>query len=167
MTPTKTGEITIYSDGCCLGNPGPGGYGAIVIDGGKPRELSGGYKLTTNNRMELTGAIVALESLGGRQAVTLYTDSKYVVDAMRLGWAKKWQANGWRRNKKEPALNPDLWQRLLELCERLQVDFRWVKGHHTSAGNNRCDALANEAARKPGLPPDRGYQPAPKQRKLF
>jgi ribonuclease HI len=166
LSTDKSEEISIYSDGACLGNPGPGGYGAIVITNGGRHELSGGYQLTTNNRMEIMGAIVALESLGDKCRVTLYTDSKYVVDAMSLGWVQKWRAKGWRRGGKAPALNPDLWQRMLDICARHEVTFRWVKGHHTSVDNNRCDALANGTAHQPNLPVDSGYHPNP-QKKLF
>lgn len=135
-------HVIIYTDGACSGNPGPGGWGAILKYGSASRELSGGEAATTNNRMELTGVITALEALKEPCQVTLYTDSQYVVNAMTKGWAKKWQANGWMRNKKDPALNPDLWQRLLSLCQRHQVEFVWVKGHAENEFNNRCDQLA-------------------------
>lgn len=135
-------HVIIYTDGACSGNPGPGGWGAILKYGSASRELSGGEAATTNNRMELTGVITALEALKEPCQVTLYTDSQYVVNAMTKGWAKKWQANGWMRNKKDPALNPDLWQQLLSLCQRHQVEFVWVKGHAENEFNNRCDQLA-------------------------
>lgn len=157
MNPKELKDVTIYSDGACLGNPGPGGYGAIIISDGGRRELSAGYRLTTNNRMEIMGALAALESLKESCRVSLYTDSQYVVKAMSLGWAAGWRAKGWRRRGKAPALNPDLWEKLLRVCERHRVTFHWVKGHSTSAENNRCDELANRAACRPDLPEDGGY----------
>lgn len=140
-------HVDIYTDGACSGNPGPGGYGVILMYGSLKRELSGGEKQTTNNRMELSGVIRGLSALREPCEVALYTDSQYVVNAMTKGWAKKWQANGWMRNKREKALNPDLWEKLLTLCEQHEVTFHWVKGHAENAFNNRCDALAVEAAR--------------------
>lgn len=134
--------VTIYTDGACSGNPGPGGYGAILLYQGHELELSGGEAQTTNNRMELMGVITALRALKRPCAVQLYTDSQYVVNAVEKGWAKRWQANGWMRNKKEQALNPDLWQELLELLEVHQVRFHWVRGHAGDEYNERCDALA-------------------------
>lgn len=151
--------VEIHTDGSCLGNPGPGGYGVVLRYGEARRELSGGYRLTTNNRMELMAVIKALEALNRPCQVILHSDSRYVVDAIEKGWAKKWQANGWRRNKRELALNPDLWQTLLELCARHQVQFRWVRGHAGDAENERCDRLAVAAARQPDLLEDVGYRP--------
>ncbi len=135
-------NVTIYTDGACSGNPGPGGYGAILMYGQHKKELSGGDPNTTNNRMELMGVITALKALNRPCQVDLYTDSQYVVNAIEKGWAKKWQANGWMRNKKDKALNPDLWQSLLNLLEIHQVTFHWVKGHAENPYNNRCDELA-------------------------
>lgn len=135
-------NVTIYTDGACSGNPGPGGYGAILMYGQHKKELSGGDPNTTNNRMELMGVITALKALNRPCQVNLYTDSQYVVNAIEKGWAKKWQANGWMRNKKDKALNPDLWQSLLNLLEIHQVTFHWVKGHAENPYNNRCDELA-------------------------
>ena len=135
-------NVTIYTDGACSGNPGPGGYGAILMYGSHKKELSGGDANTTNNRMELMGVITALEALNRPCQVDLYTDSQYVVNAIEKGWARKWQANGWMRNKKDKALNPDLCQRLLDLLETHQVTFHWVKGHAENPYNNRCDELA-------------------------
>ena len=154
-------QITIYTDGACLGNPGPGGYASLIMSDGYRKELKGGFKQTTNNRMELLAAITALEALGKDCRVTLHSDSAYLVNAMTRGWARRWQQMGWRRNRKKEALNPDLWQRLLKVCQSHQVEFRWVKGHHTSAENQRCDQLANEAARRPDLPVDEGYHKPP------
>lgn len=150
--------VVIYSDGACTGNPGPGGYGTVLLYGDRRQELSGGYRRTTNNRMEMMAAIAGLEALNQPCQVTLYSDSKYLVDAVTKGWAVRWQANGWMRNKKDKAVNPDLWQRLLELCQRHQVDFRWVKGHAGIPENERCDRLAVAAARQRQLPPDDGYR---------
>ena len=119
-------QVTIYTDGGALGNPGPGGYGVVMMSNQHRKELSGGFRLTTNNRMELTAVIRALESLKVRCAVTLYTDSRYVADAIEKGWAKKWRANGWMRTTKDKALNPDLWERLLDLLEKHDVRVVWV-----------------------------------------
>ena len=135
-------RVTIYTDGACSGNPGPGGFGAILMYGEHKKELSGGEKLTTNNRMELMGVITALKALKRPCQVDLYTDSQYVVNGIEKGWARKWQANGWMRNKKEKAMNPELWQELLELLELHQVSFHWVKGHADNPYNNRCDEIA-------------------------
>jgi ribonuclease HI len=135
-------HVTIYADGACSGNPGPGGWGAILEYSGKRKELSGGEAQTTNNRMELTGVITALEALKEPCAVDLYSDSKYVVDALQKGWAASWRKRGWIKSDKKPALNPDLWEKLLELTERHTVTVHWVKGHADNDSNNRCDALA-------------------------
>ena len=157
MITPKDGSIVIYTDGGCLNNPGPGGYGVVIKNGDKTRELSGGYRLTTNNRMELMACIVGLDSLKKRSSVTLFSDSKYVVDGITKGWAERWQANGWMKNKKEAALNPDLWEKLLVLCGKHDVQFRWVKGHAGNEGNERCDQLATNEAAKTGLPVDTVY----------
>jgi ribonuclease HI len=149
--------IIIYTDGACTGNPGKGGYGAVIINGDRREEISGGYKLTTNNRMEMMGAIAALESLKSNTKVKLHSDSKYIVDAVVKGWAKKWQANGWRRNAKEMAKNPDLWQELLDLCQIHDVEFVWVKAHAGIPENERCDQLAVAAAHGSNLAIDEGY----------
>lgn len=155
---TTSGDtIIIYTDGACTGNPGKGGYGAVIIDGDRRQELSLGYKLTTNNRMEMMGAIAALESLKSNSQVKLHTDSKYIVDAVNKGWAKKWQAKGWRRNAKEMAKNPDLWQEILDLCKIHDVEFIWVKGHAGIPENERCDRLAVDAAHESNLLIDEGY----------
>ena len=157
MTEKRT-EITIYTDGACSGNPGPGGYGIIILSEKKRQELSGGYKLTTNNRMELMAVIVGLEQLEFPSIVNLYTDSKYIVDAVTKGWAKRWRANSWKRNKKDKAMNPDLWEKLLDLCDKHQVEFYWVRGHSGNIENERCDKLAVKASQKLDLPSDLGYQ---------
>ena len=150
-------DITIYTDGACIGNPGPGGYGVVILRDGGRGELRGGYRRTTNNRMEIMAAIVALESLEERCRVTLYSDSEYLVKAMSRGWAQRWRQDGWKRNRRDSALNPDLWQRLLQVCEHHEVEFRWVKGHAGSAENTRADHMAMTAAQQPGLPDDEGY----------
>ena len=157
-TSTLLGDtIIIYTDGACTGNPGKGGYGAVIIDGDRRKELSEGYKLTTNNRMEMMGAIAALESLPSNSKVKLHTDSKYIVDAIVKGWAKKWQRNGWKRNSKEMAKNSDLWQEILDLCKIHDVEFAWVKGHAGIPENERCDRLAVAAAHGSNLQNDEGY----------
>jgi len=151
-------HVTIYTDGAASGNPGPGGYGVILEFQGKRKELSGGYRRTTNNRMELLAAVVGLEALKERCEVNLYTDSAYLVNALNEGWAQRWRAHGWMRNKNEPALNLDLWERLLRLCEQHEVHFVGVKGHAGHPENERCDQLAQEAARGINLPVDTAYE---------
>ena len=135
-------KVTIYTDGACSGNPGPGGWGAILEYNGIEKELSGGDKNTTNNKMELTGVIEALSALREPCEAEIFTDSRYVVDGIEKGWAEKWKANGWMRNRREPALNPELWDKLLSLLSTHKVTFRWVKGHASNEKNNRCDTLA-------------------------
>nr|ACV72180.1 ribonuclease H [uncultured organism] len=151
-------NVTIYTDGSCIGNPGPGGYGVVLLFGNHRKELSGGFRMTTNNRMEIMAAIVGLESLKDTCRVTLYTDSQYLANAIMQGWAQRWRANGWMRNKKEKAINPDLWDRLLKLCDRHEVEFVWVKAHAGNRENERCDQLGREAASRSNLPPDPGYE---------
>ena len=141
-------QVTIYTDGACSGNPGPGGWGAILEWNGREKELSGGERETTNNRMELSGVIFALSALKEPCAVDLYTDSKYVFDAVDKGWVYTWRKNGWRKADKKPALNVDLWERLLPLLETHRVTWHWVKGHAENEKNNRCDALAVAQSRK-------------------
>ena len=141
-------NVRLYTDGACSGNPGPGGWGAILEYGEHVKELSGGEPSTTNNRMELTAVIRGLEALKERCHVTIISDSKYVLDALRLGWAKKWRENGWMRNKKDPALNPDLWERLLQLTEYHETELCWIKGHAGHPQNERCDELAVKAANR-------------------
>lgn len=156
--PATRKKVAIYTDGACTGNPGPGGYGVILEHGDKRREISGGYRLTTNNRMELTAAIVGLEALRYPCDVTLYTDSQYLANGIEKGWAAKWRANGWRLASKQPAVNVDLWSRLLALCEEHNVRFVWVKGHAGHEENERCDQLSVAAASQKDLPPDPGYE---------
>ena len=144
--------VTIYTDGACSGNPGPGGWGAILEWNGMEKELSGGAADTTNNRMELTGVIEALRALKEPCAVELYTDSKYVFDAVDKRWVYGWRAKGWIKSDKKPALNVDLWEQLLPLLERHEVRWHWVKGHAENEKNNRCDRLAvAESQRYKGL----------------
>ncbi len=140
--------VTIYTDGACSGNPGPGGWGAVLRYGAHEKELSGGAAETTNNRMELTGVIEALRLLKEPCVVELYSDSKYVIDALSKGWACGWRKKGWIKSDKKPALNADLWETLLELAERHELRCHWVKGHAENEYNNRCDALAVAESRK-------------------
>ena len=139
--------VTLYTDGACSGNPGPGGWGAILEFMGTEKELSGGEKSTTNNRMELTAVIEGLSALKEPCIVELYSDSKYVIDGLSKGWAASWQKNGWKKSDKKPALNPDLWEKLLELTRIHSLRYHWVKGHAENPKNNRCDALAVAAAK--------------------
>ncbi len=156
MQPKK--NVTVYTDGACIGNPGRGGYGAVLLYGSHRKELSGGYRRTTNNRMELLGPIKGLELLKQSCRVTLLSDSRYVVDGIQKGSARRWKSNGWMRNKKDRAVNPDLWSRLLELCETHEVEFKWVPGHAGVAENERCDQLAVEAANQENLLIDEEYE---------
>lgn len=135
-------KVEIFTDGACSGNPGPGGYGVILRYNGLEKEISGGEKETTNNRMELTAILVGLSTLNQSCDVTIYSDSKYAIDAIKLGWVYKWKKNNWMRNKKDPALNVDIWKKILEQLERHKVDFVWVKGHAGHPENERCDRLA-------------------------
>ena len=134
--------VTLYTDGACSGNPGPGGWGAILEYQGHEMELSGGEDNTTNNRMELTAVIRGLQALKESCIVELYSDSKYVIDGLSKGWAAGWRKNGWKKADKKPALNPDLWEILLNLTEKHNVHYHWVKGHAENPKNNRCDELA-------------------------
>lgn len=158
--------VTIYTDGSSIGNPGPGGWGAVLLSQGHRQELSGGYRLTTNNRMELMAVIQSLQALKHPGTVTLYSDSKYVVDAINKGWAESWRANRWKRGKQGKALNPDLWEQLLDLLAIHQVTFVWVKGHADTPENQRCDRLAVAAAQKSNLPADAGYEKEDEPRAL-
>lgn len=135
-------KIEMFTDGACSGNPGPGGWGTILRYKGTEKELCGGEKETTNNRMELTAVIAGLEALKEPCEVTVTTDSRYVVDGITKGWAQSWRNNGWKKPDKKPALNPDLWERLLDLTQQHSVSFNWIKGHAGHSENERCDALA-------------------------
>ena len=141
-------RVQVFTDGACSGNPGPDGWGAVLRYNGVEKELSGGEAETTNNRMELCAVIFALEALKEPCEVELYSDSQYVCNALKLGWAKKWQAQGWMRNKKDKAQNPDLWERLLRQYDRHQVEINWVKGHAGHPENERCDRLAVAQSKK-------------------
>lgn len=157
------GKVVLFTDGGCDPNPGPGGYGAVLLFQDAQgqihrRELSGGFRHTTNNRMELLACIEGLSALKRPLPVVVYSDSQYVVNGITKGWAQRWRAKGWLRNKEERAENADLWTRLLELCEALPVEFRWVKGHAGTEENERCDALATEARQQPDLPVDAAYE---------
>lgn len=151
-------QVVIYTDGACRGNPGPGGYGVVLLHGDHRKELSGGFRLTTNNRMELMAAIVGLETLKSRCEVTLYSDSQYMVDGMQKGWAKQWRSKGWRRSNKEVAMNADLWEKLLNLSDYHKVDFEWVQSHAGNQENERCDELAVAASKGEDQPPDTVYE---------
>ncbi len=139
-------HVDIYTDGACRGNPGKGGWGAILVYGGREKELSGGERETTNNRMELSAVIAALSALREPCEITLTSDSKYVVDAVSKGWVESWRKNGWRKADKSPALNVDLWEQLLPLLQRHRVTFVWVRGHNGHPYNERCDVLATSFA---------------------
>ena len=139
-------EVHLYTDGACRGNPGKGGWGAILIYGKFKREMSGGEPMTTNNRMELLGAINGLEALKEPCRVILTSDSKYLVDGITKGWARSWKAKNWKKADGKPALNPELWDRLLTLCDKHEVEFVWVKGHAGHPENERCDELATAFA---------------------
>lgn len=155
-------EVVIYTDGACNPNPGVGGYGIVLIYGSHRKELSGGFHLTTNNRMELLAAIVALEKLKEPCKVQLYSDSKYLVDSITLGWVNRWKNKNWRKIK-----NPDLWERLLEQCKKHQIDFLWVKGHSGNIENERCDELAVQACTSENLIQDEFYENNPDREKAI
>lgn len=150
-------HVIIYTDGGAKPNPGRGGYGVVLIHGHHRKELSGGFRRTTNNRMEILAAIRALEALKEPCRATVHTDSQYVANAMTKGWVDRWQRNGWMRNKDERAKNADLWACLAALCDRHEVRFKWVRGHAGNKENDRCDALAAAARKRDGLPPDPGF----------
>ncbi len=151
-------KVIIYADGACLGNPGPGGYGVVLLCQEHRKELYVGFKRTTNNRMELWGAIAGLESLKRSSNVTVHTDSQYVVNGIMKGWAQKWKQNRWIKSDKQKALNSDLWEKLLSLCLEHKVEFVWVKGHAGDIENERCDVLAKQAAEGQGLQVDTIYE---------
>ena len=140
--------VTLYTDGACSGNPGPGGWGAILEFKGTEKELSGGESSATNIRMELTAVIEGLKALKESCIVELYSDSKYVIDALEKGWALSWREKGWKKADKKPALNPDLWAQLLDLTAKHQMRYHWVKGHADNPKNNRCDQMAVAESQK-------------------
>jgi ribonuclease HI len=154
-------SVEIYTDGGCEPNPGAGGYGVVVLHPRKRAEASGGFRKTTNNRMEIFAAIAGLEMLKQPCCATVYSDSQYLVKAMMAGWVAAWKRKGWWRTKTERPENVDLWQRLDVLCQTHQVEFRWVKGHAGNPENERCDQLAMAALRRPNLPVDDGYENKP------
>ena len=177
-------HVIIYTDGACIGNPGPGGYGVVILSSSGRTELSSGYRLTTNNRMEMLAAIEGLTALTDQQAagheakgavmITLHSDSSYLINGMNKGWARKWRAKNWHRTRTQLAVNPDLWQRLLDLDDAHDVTFVWVPGHAGIRDNERCDRLAVAAANAPDLPPDIEYESSledqrrhPRQTSLF
>ena len=151
-------NIEIYTDGACSGNPGIGGYGAVLIYGEKRKEISAGYKLTTNNRMEMLAVISALKNLKFPCNVNLYSDSKYIVDAINKGWVTKWEKNNWMRTKTEMASNVDLWKQIVNLINIHKVNFIWVKGHANNIENERCDFLARQAINSETLLDDKNYK---------
>jgi len=138
-------HVVLYTDGACIGNPGPGGYGVVLLHGDHRKELSRGFRLTTNNRMEILACIVGLQALKEPSAVTLYSDSQYVINSMTKGWARRWKKNHWKRDDQDVP-NADLWEKMLDLCDKHQVRFNWVRGHAGNKENERCDQLAREAA---------------------
>lgn len=162
MSRVELRQVRAWTDGACSRNPGPGGYGVVLTWNGERRELSGGFRRTTNNRMEILAVIVTLEALTQRCAVEIHSDSQYVVHSIALGWAKKWRANGWRRGAKgkELALNPDLWERLLARLAGHEVKMVWVRGHAGEPENERADQLAVAALAGPELAIDEGYERA-------
>ena len=151
-------DVLIYTDGACKGNPGPGGYGVVLTYGKHRKELSGGYRLTTNNRMELTAAISALTALKRPCRVTLYSDSEYLVNAINQRWVYRWRSNGWKTKANKPAENRDLWESLLKLCSQHEVTFIWVRGHSGHPENERCDELAVQARSRDRLQKDPVYE---------
>lgn len=154
----QAGKVVVFTDGSCIKNPGPGGYGVILKYGRNRKELAQGFRMTTNNRMELTACIIGLQALTHPSSVVLYSDSSYVVQGIQRGWAQNWQRNGWKKSDHKPVENADLWARLLEACQRHQVTFYWVKGHANIPENERCDQLAIQAASTKDLQEDTGYQ---------
>ena len=150
-------KVTLYSDGACSGNPGPGGYGTVLVYGNRTRELSQGFNHTTNNRMELRGIIAGLQSLKEPCAVHVVTDSQYVVNAMTKGWARRWETGNWRK-KDGPVLNPDLWQSLLQQAAVHRLTFEWIRGHNGHPMNERCDELAVYARTSGTRKKDTGYE---------
>lgn len=157
MTTPPRKTVMIHTDGACLGNPGPGGYGAVLDCDGERREISGGRKLTTNNRMELLACIEALELLTDPSDVSLVTDSRYVHDAIEKRWLASWIKKGWVNSERKPVKNQDLWRRMIPLLSRHKIKFNWVRGHTGHPENERCDVLARNAANTRGLPADEGY----------
>lgn len=152
-------QITIYTDGSSRGNPGPGGYGTLLIYQGQRKELSSGFAKTTNNRMEILAALTGIESLNEPCNITLYSDSKYVIDTMDKGWIHGWKKKGWSRGPNKPLKNVDLWMRMHAAVQPHKISWKWVKGHAGNPNNERCDILATRAADRKGNPVDEGFQP--------
>lgn len=157
-------RVTIYTDGASRGNPGPGGFGTVLLYKGREKQISGGFRRTTNNRMEILAALEGLRALRESCHVVVHSDSRYLVDSMTKGWLQGWQRLGWRRKgengKTEPLKNADLWQQMAEAAGPHRVDWKWVPGHAGNRYNEVCDTLATSAADRPGLPPDEGYEAA-------
>lgn len=151
-------KVMIYTDGGCSGNPGPGGYGVILKYGNHCKEISGGFRLTTNNRMELSAAIEGLKTLSCPCDVSLFSDSKYLVEAFNKGWLFNWKRNNWKKSDKKDVLNIDLWEQLYNLSKKHKITFHWVKGHNGHIENERCDRLAVAATNNNNLPPDTLYE---------
>lgn len=151
-------RVVAWTDGACSGNPGPGGYGVVLTWNSHRKELSGGFRKTTNNRMEILAVIATLESLSERCVIEIHSDSQYVVNAINEGWARKWRSNHWMRNRKDAALNPDLWQRLLDLLPQHDAKLKWVRGHDGNQENERADQLAVAAIRTRDLAIDEAYE---------
>ena len=160
---TALPEVDIYTDGGCEPNPGPGGFGVVLLHPKKRAEASGGFRKTTNNRMEIFAAIAGLEMLKQPCKIVVYSDSQYVVDTLTKGWVESWKRKQWWHSRTERVPNRDLWERLAGLCEKHQVEFRWVRGHAGVAENERCDQLAMAALRQPNLPVDEGYENKPEE----
>lgn len=156
-------DVEMYTDGACSGNPGSGGYGIVLKYKDNIKEISGGYRQTTNNRMELIAVIIGLEALKKPCKVKIYSDSKYIIDALNKGWIRKWKENGWLRARNKPTKNADLWVKILNLAEKHIITWVWVKGHDENIYNNRCDKLAKEAIRKQPLQEDQGFIPVMRQ----
>jgi ribonuclease HI len=154
----EAGKVLIYTDGSAIENPGPGGFGVVLRYGGHRKELSGGFRLTTNNRMELLACIEGLKALKHKCSVVLFSDSKYVVEGISKGWAERWRAHGWRLADDKEVKNADLWRELVEMCDQHDVEFRWVRGHSVNRENQRCDQLAMTAAHGRGLAADTAYE---------
>ncbi len=160
-------QVEIYTDGGCKPNPGPGGYGVVVLHPRKRAEISGGFRSTTNNRMEIFAAIKGLDLLKRPCQVTLYSDSQYLVNAITKGWAVRWQKKNWQLSPTQPARNADLWKQMLPLCETHQVKFRWVRGHAGNRENERCDQLSLAARCQPNLPADEAYENQPEPERIL
>ena len=157
-TSSNLAGVKIYTDGACRGNPGPGGFGVVLLSGARRKELSAGFRRTTNNRMELMAAICGLEALRRPCSVTIWSDSRYLIDAMTKGWVHGWKRKGWSRGPGKPLRNRDLWMRLETARAPHRVTWKWVKGHAGHAFNERCDTLAVQAATSTELAVDEGFQ---------